>query len=216
MKRNELGLKFYFTGERCKNGHIDQRYVLGRGCKTCRLNNSRDDFLKNREKHREKSKAWYSNKERSRKKTAEWRAKNPERNTSNTRKWRENNKEKVKSYSKKWAKNNPEKIKQFAKSWQDRNLDWYAAKERNRRALKRNSGGVHTKEDVVRIFKAQGGKCAYCKCDVKDGYDVDHIMPLILGGSNDKTNLQITCESCNLRKHAKHPIAFARELGMLL
>lgn len=31
---------------------------------------------------------------------------------------------------------------------------------------------------------------------------IDHIFPLALGGSNDLVNLQLLCETCNLKKSA--------------
>lgn len=49
-----------------------------------------------------------------------------------------------------------------------------------------------------------------------DGYHVDHIQPLALGGSNDKTNLQLLCPTCNTKKSAKHPIDFMQSRGLLL
>lgn len=48
-----------------------------------------------------------------------------------------------------------------------------------------------------------GFRCA--KCHVvgpKDSVHVDHITPLARGGSNDRTNLQVLCRSCNLSKGA--------------
>lgn len=44
----------------------------------------------------------------------------------------------------------------------------------------------------------------------------DHIMPMDLGGSNDASNLQLLCQSCNSSKHAKHPVDFMQERGFLL
>ena len=55
-----------------------------------------------------------------------------------------------------------------------------------------------------------------CTVSIADGYHVDHIQPLALGGSNDKANLQLLCPTCNLRKSAKHPVDFMRETGRLL
>jgi 5-methylcytosine-specific restriction endonuclease McrA len=59
-------------------------------------------------------------------------------------------------------------------------------------------------------------KCAYCAKKLGTAYDVDHIVPLSKGGSNWPANLQLTCGTCNNRKHAKDALAFARELGKLL
>jgi 5-methylcytosine-specific restriction endonuclease McrA len=88
--------------------------------------------------------------------------------------------------------------------------------KRNRRATKKNVGGRHTAADIKRIHTAQKYKCAICKCSTKDKCEVDHIMPLALGGSNDPLNLQILCPSCNNRKNAKHPVDYMQSLGLLL
>lgn len=85
-----------------------------------------------------------------------------------------------------------------------------------RRARRINSGGEHTKAEIAQLLKKQNGKCAACKSKVEQGYERDHILPLFLGGTNDIRNIQLLCRACNRRKSAKHPIAFAQELGLLL
>ncbi|OKO69265.1 hypothetical protein AC628_33740 [Bradyrhizobium sp. NAS96.2] len=66
------------------------------------------------------------------------------------------------------------------------------------------------------LIKQQKRRCAYCRTKLTLDYHVDHILALSRGGSNDRTNLQILCEPCNLAKHAKDPLDFARSLGRLL
>ena len=94
--------------------------------------------------------------------------------------------------------------------------DYYRSLVRNRRARLREIGGKHTAEDIARIVAAQKGKCANCRSRLSRGMQVDHIVPLVLGGSNDATNLQALCPTCNRRKSGKHPLEFAREQGLLL
>ena len=43
-------------------------------------------------------------------------------------------------------------------------------------------------------------KCAACSCLLPPGYQVDHIKPLALGGTNGLTNLQALCTRCHTRK----------------
>jgi hypothetical protein len=47
-------------------------------------------------------------------------------------------------------------------------------------------------------------KCAACSVDLlfelNGTVHMDHIIPLALGGCNDLLNLQILCDTCNLRK----------------
>jgi len=46
------------------------------------------------------------------------------------------------------------------------------------------------------------GLCAACtkKIDAGKGWDIDHILPLALGGTNEPHNLQILCRSCHRSK----------------
>lgn len=53
----------------------------------------------------------------------------------------------------------------------------------------------------VRVFESYGKYCAYCR---KDGdLEIDHIVPLKLGGSNHFENLLPACKSCNSAKGGK-------------
>jgi 5-methylcytosine-specific restriction endonuclease McrA len=49
--------------------------------------------------------------------------------------------------------------------------------------------------EVVR--KKYNGKCAYCGTDLPHGWNVDHIKPLVMGGTNDLENLNPACKECN-------------------
>jgi 5-methylcytosine-specific restriction endonuclease McrA len=79
-----------------------------------------------------------------------------------------------------------------------------------------NAEGTHTDADISNIRKLQGGRCAYCRARLNGGGHLDHIQPLARGGTNWPANLQLTCQPCNNRKHAKDPITFAQGLGLLL
>jgi uncharacterized protein CbrC (UPF0167 family) len=45
-------------------------------------------------------------------------------------------------------------------------------------------------------------ECA--NCGATEGLTIDHIKPVKLGGTDDYSNLQILCKSCNSRKGAKY------------
>nr|WP_256521907.1 HNH endonuclease [Halobacillus sp. A5] len=59
------------------------------------------------------------------------------------------------------------------------------------------------------VFHRDKGRCQICGTDLtkvlnldnKENYD--HIIPLENGGTNDPTNFQLTCESCNKSKGAR-------------
>jgi 5-methylcytosine-specific restriction endonuclease McrA len=77
--------------------------------------------------------------------------------------------------------------------------------------------GTHTTADLAEILRAQGNRCAYCKVDLKQiKKQVDHIVPLVRGGSNGRSNLQYLCQPCNNTKSAKDPVDFAQSIGLLL
>lgn len=67
-----------------------------------------------------------------------------------------------------------------------------------------------------RLMAWQHGLCPYCKVDLNTvAKHRDHIISLSRGGSHTELNLQLTCKPCNLRKHAKHPLDFAAEMGIV-
>jgi 5-methylcytosine-specific restriction endonuclease McrA len=75
---------------------------------------------------------------------------------------------------------------------------------RNRRAKIKAAPGKHTVADIQAQHERQKGKCFYCKKKLGTGkyaYHVDHVIPLAKGGTNDPSNLVITCPACNLHKN---------------
>ena len=53
------------------------------------------------------------------------------------------------------------------------------------------------------LFYREKGCCAHCGCDlsgtvaIRNQINIVHIVPLTRGGTNDPTNLQILCSTCN-------------------
>lgn len=91
-----------------------------------------------------------------------------------------------------------------------------AARGHKRRARKRGAGGSFTAAQVREVYRKQRGLCASCGASLKDGFHRDHRVPLVAGGSNDITNIDLLCGPCNLRKGAKDPLVWAAENGRLL
>jgi hypothetical protein len=56
------------------------------------------------------------------------------------------------------------------------------------------------------LFNRERGRCAMCFCDltgviaVNKKIHIDHMVPISAYGTNDPTNLQVLCDSCNLEK----------------
>lgn len=57
------------------------------------------------------------------------------------------------------------------------------------------------------IYERDGGKCRHCEGSIRfeELFHIDHLVPLSKGGSNDLTNLVLSCVRCNLEKHNKMP-----------
>jgi len=124
--------------------------------------------------------------------------------------------EKARAYNAEYRKRNTDKQLAQTAKWRAENPESARAITRNRRARIKQSSGHHSAADIVTLFRLQKGRCANCKENTKKKFHVDHIVPLALGGSNGRENLQILCPPCNRKKGAMHPIVFAQREGRLL
>lgn len=102
-----LGLKFYFTGKPCKNGHIDKRSVASCNCLSC----AKDWLAQNQDAVRESRKRSYQ--------------KNAERNRIASREYHRANRERIlgemRERNKRYYKKNAEKIKAQVLAYQKEN-----------------------------------------------------------------------------------------------
>lgn len=121
------------------------------------------------------------------------------------------NPDKIIAYRDAWAKANPDKVAAASAVWSVKHSEARRAIGHRYRARVRASGESFTKKDIYAMMKQQNGKCVVCRVDISKKYHIDHIMPLILGGSNGKENIQLLCPHCNLTKGAKHPNDFMPE-----
>lgn len=194
------GSKFYCTGAPCKRGHIEKRYVATGHCIACAVDHQKE---------------WWGQfpKEYKTARWRDWSAENREHRNAYKRLHGHGCKPETK---RKWAKANPEKLKANYRRYYQKNKEYYKSTWRNRDALRRAAHGSHTVADIRALDRAQHGKCVYCRIAFGKKYHVDHITPLSAGGANDRTNLQLLCPPCNLSKGAKHPLVFARQIGLLL
>lgn len=126
------------------------------------------------------------------------------------------NVEKVAAAKRKWRENNPEKLRAAQLRWDKNNPEKKRVHRENRRARERNAPGVLSTDIKTKLFALQKGKCPVCRSKLSAKTDLDHILPLCLGGANEDKNVQLLCQSCNRSKSKKHPIDFAQSRGMLL
>ena len=172
-----------------------------------------------------------ANPEKARATIARWVAKNPEKERARHAAWASANPEKVRAANARyiathpqrlaklveWGTTHPERMREAKAAWATANPDAVRAYTHNRRALKRNAVGKASPDLRGRLLVLQRGKCANCHAKFgKIADHMDHIIPLSKGGTNEDHNIQLLCQSCNQRKHAKPPIAFAQSQGRLL
>ena len=85
-----------------------------------------------------------------------------------------------------------------------------------KRARRMSAPGSLSKGLAKRLFSLQKGLCPCCRQPLGTTYHMDHIVPLIAGGTNTDDNIQLLRNRCNQQKSAKHPIDFMQSRGFLL
>lgn len=71
-----------------------------------------------------------------------------------------------------------------------------------RRTRIAENGGTYTLDEWTELCASYGNKCLCCGT-VTEQLAVDHVIPIIKGGSSDISNLQPLCLSCNSSKSSK-------------
>lgn len=189
-------------------------------CRACYHYVRRDDNV-------ERARRWRAEDPgRSRASMKRWRASHPEHNAeryardkvkilTRGKQQRQKHLEKRSAKRRAMALHKTPAVKAYMRAYVRANPEKFAEYHNRRRARKLAAGGTHTAADIKRLYELQRGKCAACRCDLKK-YHVDHVIPLSGGGSNDRLNLQLLCQTCNQRKGARDPVKFMQEQGYLL
>ena len=213
----ESGAKRYFTGVPCSRGHVDERAVRNRTCRACQAISKAAFYRRNRESEKAKVKAYYqANRVQMRHRRNAYDAANPAQKKALFKAWYDANRQAFLASKAQSRLANPEPFKERYKRWATANKAHVLANNRARASRLKGAEGRHAGAEITELLRQQRGLCAYCRAPLKRGYHVDHIVPLAKGGSNWVTNIQLTCRTCNMRKSAKDPIEWAREIGRLL
>lgn len=186
-------------------------------CKVCRNLESSAYRKANPEKATASWKTWKENNlELSKERARAWRLANLDKAKARSAAWYLANAEKTKARAAAWYLANIDRAKANAVAYLTKRPEVFKTAAQNRRARKLKAGGRLSKDLSSRLFALQRGKCACCGKPLGNKYHMDHIVPLVLGGSNTDDNIQLLRAQCNLQKSTKHPIDFMQERGHLL
>ena len=130
-----------------------------------------------------------------------------------SRRWQQENPEKAKAASLAWCEANPERVKERSRAWREANPEKMADSGRRYRALKKGAeSDDHTFAELCEHWLAMGldpEQCSYCdkRCSPTqshggpDTFSIDHVVPLVRGGSHCMDNLMPSCKGCNSSKN---------------
>jgi 5-methylcytosine-specific restriction endonuclease McrA len=213
------GLKRYFPGSVCPGGHIAERYTINGRCCTCSTAAVAKAYMADPERVKRYAAQDPEYNKKAAERARRWRAKNPEKHRATDKRQREKHRDKVLERTRSWRERNRDHVKKYQKSYEAARRDkakvcaraarWFKenpekalAQCHKRRARVLGAEGFYTPEDIQKILADQNGLCVGINCgkDISKRFTIDHIIPLVRGGSNWPANLQLTCKSCNCKK----------------
>jgi hypothetical protein len=98
--------------------------------------------------------------------------------------------------------------REASRRWRDRHRQKAQAMAKSRRAREVNAPGSHTTKDWDQIKQRYRYCCARRDETCRGPLTKDHIVPLVMSGSNNPDNLQPLCKSHNVRKSRRVQLDF--------
>lgn len=119
-----------------------------------------------------------------------------------------NNRERIMAKSSRYYAENTQRVRERTKQYRQspRGMEVHRIGSRKRLERIKNAHGSHTAQEIQEQLNRQKRRCYYCKAKLgnkRSSYHKDHVIPLSRGGSNDISNIVLTCRTCNLRKGNK-------------
>lgn len=129
-----------------------------------------------------------------------WRAANPDKVKQISAKYRAARADELAAMQRRRRREKPDEMRRLNAQQYARNPE--ATKQGARRRVYRKMTGRLSKGLGAKLFEQQKGLCACCGASLEQGYHLDHIWPLALGGTNTDDNIQLLTPTCNKRKNA--------------
>lgn len=179
------------------NSDKSRKYGISYRCKECHSEINKK-YRYSKEKSREAAKAHYwRNRDAINAKAKEFRKANPEKVNEWRQRYAAKNKDKQSARMKNWRKNNKSKVMSY---------------KTNRRARLR--AGDYEYYSVQDVLNKYGIVCYLCSQEInldaprhtgsegwKQGLQIDHVIPIRLGGPDTLSNVRPTHGICNAKKH---------------
>ena len=168
---------------RCKAHREDSEVNKGQGwCKECQR-----QYRQENKKHcRELGRNWQeNNREKQRESNRKCQAKHRVENKAQSRIYYQEHKVERNEYNKAWHRANPELLRAY---------------DNRRRARLCSIPARLTAAEWLEVFNHHGGKCIYCGDTTL--IEMDHLTPLVRGGTHTKDNVAPACRGCNRAKGA--------------
>ena len=208
-KRNEANKKYYSKPEVRERKRIyAERYRVENKEKISKYGKE----LRARPEYKERIKKWGElNKEHIRKyrQTSKYRA----RKKLHDKKYSKKNKERINKNHRKWRKKNLGKIKKYNQKYyhSPKGIVNYTHHNHRRISLIKERPFDLSSEKIKQIFE-RDKVCVYCGGDRK--LELDHIIPLKLGGNSLFNNFVLACEKCNRSKSGRDVFYWCKLQGI--
>lgn len=184
-----LGLKRYFTGEPCKNGHVAEKDTSGGGCVECRRERKKTKVEQRRIAEGREKRYKPKDEEDRRRHLAEYK-----------REWFEKNKESQLSRITAWAKENRDRVRENKARYRRANQVIGRVHVVKRRAAQMDRTPSWADHEMIKFFYATR---EYMTKETGQEWHVDHIVPLRgknVCGLHNQFNLQVVPAQFNMKK----------------
>lgn len=95
----------------------------------------------------------------------------------------------------------------------DRRRVWNRNQRKSRReAIQKSDDPSYSSADIALLRSVQNDACYYCGTSISENFQVEHLDPLTLGGSNGIGNIMLACPACNQSKWTLSEAQFWRKL----